>query len=49
MCLLVSSVIGLSISIPAFALKRKIPFGPELIAGTLVCAALAQPILAAFN
>jgi len=47
----VSSVVGLATA-PAFAIagwKSKVPFGPGLIAGALLCVTLAEPILAAFN
>jgi leader peptidase (prepilin peptidase) / N-methyltransferase len=49
MCMLVSSVLGISLSMAVLPWRRKLPFGPELIVGTLVCAALAQPILDAFG
>ncbi|MFM7062098.1 MAG: prepilin peptidase [Actinomycetes bacterium] len=50
MCLLVSSVIGIGIAIPGMVVgNHKVPFGPALVAGTLLCATLAQPILDAFG
>ena len=50
MCLLASSVIGFAIAIPGLMVgNRKVPFGPALVMGTLLCVTLAQPILAAFN
>ena len=46
-----SSVVGLAMA-PAFLVagwKSKVPFGPGLIVGALLCVTLAEPILDAFN
>lgn len=51
-CLAVSSMIGLVVGIVALGArgrKAQVPFGPALVAGTLVCIALAEPILEPFG
>lgn len=51
-CLALSSMIGLLVGVLALGArgrKAQVPFGPALVAGTLVCIALAEPILEPFG
>ncbi len=51
-CLAVSSLIGLVLGVVALGArgrKAQVPFGPALVAGTLVCIALAPQILEPFG
>ena len=48
-CLGLSAFAGIVIAVPGLmAGNRKVPFGPALVLATLICVALAKPILAAF-
>lgn len=49
LCLLLSSVVGIVMALPYLGVgRRKVPFGPALVIGALLCATLAGPILAPF-
>ena len=50
MCLGISAIVGLVIAIPGLLVGlKKVPFGPALVVGALLCAALAGPILRPFG
>lgn len=49
-CLALSSLVGLVMALPFLVVgQRKVPFGPSLVVGALVCVTLAAPILEPFG
>lgn len=50
MCLFVSAVVGILMALPFLgAGRRKVPFGPALVVGALICVTWAAPLLEPFT
>lgn len=48
-CMAISAVVGLLYSVFTIGVGRQVPFGPALVAGALICVAIAEPMITSFQ